>query len=507
MFGKQGYNIKIRGNEDLHGRTQIKLRSDSREATYLRTKLASDIHQRLGIPSISANYVNLYINNEFMGFYILEDTIKKSWIEYIYGDVDTTGLYECGSSGTDLSLKNSAHGCVNENDDVTDNTELIELLTALDNAQSAEDIEDIFDIDLFLTEVAYEYLVGSWDHLLLYGHNFYLYKQPNGKWLYFLTDYDADIGQDTSIGILGPKEITYLTPDKAYFEYYSFDEWAHLPIHIIDILVRKDPTRFENILKNFVSDVFNPAILFPHIDELKEFIRPYVVADKTLNENGKYPGKLFEDVETYSMAKWEANCEFTTIKTLQGSLSYGLKYWILAKYRYVCKNYNMQCDPIYTSDEYKFTVDENVEGTLRDDEWLDWSNEPLPTQTVTEEPPQPTPVETVTEEPPQPTPSPFVPNGQRAELFEMTEGKVPIIRVTIPDDEFTQLKEIASKGFCLHLPDGTVHPINHNGDSANIDWSFMAFAPPGFNPFEQEQFETKNAKMTFELDGYAFYIF
>jgi len=32
----------------------------------------------------------------------------------------------------------------------------------------------------------------------------------------------------------------------------------------------------------------------------------------------------------------------------------------------------------------------------------------------------------------------------------------------------------------------------------------MAFAPPGFNPFEQDQFETKNATMVFELNGYKF---
>jgi len=76
---------------------------------------------------------------------------------------------------------------------------------------------------------------------------------------------------------------------------------------------------FDNILRNLVTEVFNPATLFPHIDKLKEFIRPHVIADKKLNTEGKYPGKLHEEPNDYSLAQWEANCEFTTIRTLQNS--------------------------------------------------------------------------------------------------------------------------------------------------------------------------------------------
>jgi len=203
IFGKSGYNIKIRGKKDLHGRTQIKIRPDAREATFLRTKLASDIHHRLGLPTISANYVTLYINDEYMGFYILEDAIKKSWIEYEYGDEKTTSLYECKSTGNDLSVKVSGRKCTNENDEVTDNSELIELLTVFDNATTVEEIEEVFDVELFLTEMAYEFLAGSWDHFLIYGHNYYLYKPKNDKWKYLITDFDGDFGQDISLGITG----------------------------------------------------------------------------------------------------------------------------------------------------------------------------------------------------------------------------------------------------------------------------------------------------------------
>jgi hypothetical protein len=273
-FGKQGFNFKIRGKDDLYGRTQFRLRPDAREATFLRSKLVCDIHNRLGLPSISANYATLYINDEYMGFYILMDSIKLSWIEYEYNDPESTHLYQCKDLNNNLSVKTSSDGCVNENEEFTDNTEWVEFLTALDNAKSAEDIEDIFDIDQFLTEIAFEYLSGSWDHFLNFGHNFYLYKPKDDKWKFLLYDFDGELGQDVAMGArgigFGQKTTRNNSTD---YPSYSFEDWTK-PRHLIDILILNDSTRFDKILTKFVSEVFNPSTLFPHIDELKKCIRP-----------------------------------------------------------------------------------------------------------------------------------------------------------------------------------------------------------------------------------------
>jgi len=372
-FGKQGYNLKIRGNDELYGRSHFRIRPDAREATLIRSKLVCDIHNRLGLPSISANYITLYINDEYMGIYVLMDAIKVSWIEYVYGEKDTTHLYRCKSTNNNLTVKKSANGCFNDNENVTDNTEWIEFLTRLDAAESAEDIEDIFDIDLFLTEMAYEYLAGSWDHFLNFGHNYYLYKPQNDKWKFLIYDFDAELGQDIALSMrasmgfdINSSNSTTTTNTNTDYPSYSFAEWAK-PRHLLDILIYKDSTRFDNILKKFVSEVFNPATLFPHIDKLKEYIRPYVELDKIPDENGKYPGRINLTAGDYSFAQWDANVEFTTVKSPQGgSRGYGLKYWILAKYRYVCKAYDMECDETYLDENYEYPIDKEVEATGSD---------------------------------------------------------------------------------------------------------------------------------------------
>ncbi|ORX79625.1 hypothetical protein BCR32DRAFT_205379, partial [Anaeromyces robustus] len=374
------------------------IRPDSREATYLRSKLVCDMHNRLGLPSISANYATLYINDEYMGFYILMDSIKLPWIEDVYDDPDSTSLYKCKSTNNHLTVKSSSNGCVNENDEVTDNTEWIEFLTTLDNAKSPEDIEDIFDIDLFLNEMAFEYLSGSWDHYLNFGHNFSLYKPKNDKWKILYYDFDGELGQDTSMG----SGFGRYTNDNTDYPSYSFEEFAAKKTHLLDILIFQNTTRFDNILKNFVTNAFNPTILFPHIDELKEFIRPYVELDKTPDENGKYPGRLNENSGDYSFAEWEANCEFTTVDSSQFDNGYGLKYWILQKYRYVCKTYNMDCDPVYMDENYQYTIDKSVEST-GSKPW-DRPQQQQPQTTTTQQPPeQPEPTTTVDVVPPQPT--------------------------------------------------------------------------------------------------------
>jgi len=359
---KPNFNLKIRGKNDLFGRSQFKLRSDLTEPTFLRSKLTSDIHKKLGLTGILANYATLYINDEYMGLFVLTDAYKLKWVEQVYGEKDSISLYKC--EGAPLNI-DSYNLCSNENDEINDVEKISEewssFMNTILNAESAKDIEDIFEVDHFIKEMAIEYLLGAWDHIQL-GHNYYLYKQPNGKWIYLTYDHDHTFGINLDRIFLGvfivdlPERM-----EKINFDYpnYSFSDWTQKR-HLIDILILNDPTRFNQALKEIVNTVFNPATLFPHIDELKDFIRPYAKKDYTPDENGNYPGRINKlGINPYTFEHWEANSEFTSITTHQYN-AYGIKYWILAKYRYVCKAYDLECDPIYLDENYKFSINESI---------------------------------------------------------------------------------------------------------------------------------------------------
>jgi len=330
-FTKFQYNLKIRDKKDLYGRSQFKLRSDFTDPSILRSKLISDIHNKLGIPSISANYALLYINDEFMGLYVLTDSYKLSWIEKVYGEKNTTSLYKCDSS----FLTKKYCICPNENEDVKDKTEWKEFIHTLDNAESVSDIEDIFDVDQFITEMALEYLLGGWDHINN-QHNYYMFKPKNGKWLYLTYDFDLDLGNSYGVTIE-----------------QDFNNFFHYEFNIVDILIKNDSSRFKAIIKDLITKVFNPGILYPHIDELKDFIRYYVKLDKEIGPLGYAPGRINKNGRDYlyTLEEWEANTEFTKICEF-----YGIKYWILEKYRYVCNEFHIKCDPVYMDSNYKYDV-------------------------------------------------------------------------------------------------------------------------------------------------------
>ncbi|ORX59178.1 hypothetical protein BCR36DRAFT_88991 [Piromyces finnis] len=178
-------------------------------------------------------------------------------------------------------------GCINKNkEELYNNSEWIEFLTAVEKAKSPEDLEDIFEID-FLYEMAIDYLTGAFNHIYNI-HNYYMYKQPNGKWIYLSHDFDYDFG----------KEDTYL--------YSSFDNKADNN-NLTKLFLLTDSTRFEKILKEVVSKVFNPATLYPYIDEIKKYIKPYVILDKIPDTNGNYPGNINTvgvDVN-FSLEQWD----------------------------------------------------------------------------------------------------------------------------------------------------------------------------------------------------------
>jgi len=58
---------------------------------------------------------------------------------------------------------------------------------------------------------------------------------------------------------------------------------------------------------------------------------------------------------TYSLEEWDVYSEFTS-----SEMFYGLKYWILMKYRYLCQTYQWECDPVYTNENYKYYINEEL---------------------------------------------------------------------------------------------------------------------------------------------------
>eukprot|EP00833_Pecoramyces_ruminatium_P006886 jgi/Orpsp1_1/1180918/evm.model.c7180000075122.1 len=231
-----------------------------------------------------------------------------------------------------------------------------------------------------------------------------------------------------------------LMDDRLDFMNYSLESFS-VNRHLLDILVFKDRKRFDAILEEIIVNIFNPSILYPHIDELKELIRPYIEKEKYLINDSYYPGIFNNYINIYDQNSWDVNCEFTSILSLYHEQAYGLKYWILGKYRYICKSLDMVCDPLYIDPSYQYPIDEDY----LFNKYGEYSPNENPTNSISSTISVPTTTDTV-------IPPTIIPEvtlndtffddvkTKRAELFELTDNEIPIFRITIPDEEFKVLK-------------------------------------------------------------------
>ena len=288
---------------------------------------------RMGVPSIQASYARLYMNNEFWGFYVLLDVIKPSWIKQTFkpSTEEITTLYQCKTTGMTMAT-GSDRLCVNANDDIrNDMTLFSEFIRDINNCETAEEVEKILDVDVFLKYMAFEWLIGSFDHLLLNGHNFYFYKrETDGKWLIIEYDFDSTLGVaikpsfwDKKGGNPGPEPILY-----------TFAEWE-MNRPIINVLVHKNQEKFKSIVREVLVSSFNPYLLRPRIAELEEFVAPYVKEDFAPGSNGKYPGRI-------NPSGKQRTPTFTDFENTVDDVY----YWVDTKFAVACENYGFDPDEI-----------------------------------------------------------------------------------------------------------------------------------------------------------------
>lgn len=346
-FTKTGFNVKIEDG-DLFDVKSLRIRATFRDPTIMREKIASDILYKLDIPATNTGYINMEVNGEDLGIYIVTNKIKKDFIKKFFNDKNTSNLYECFPAFSRFENNSIAEQCVNTKDEIADQTDdILAFNEAVNNATSIEDLEKVMDVDNVLLSIAFEFITLSWDHLLSMSHNYFWYKRKDGKWIYLLNDYDETFGQDMSSFIfLFYYDRTYLPDDKllniANLSLRDFEN-DH---KFLKYLIYDDETRFRKAIGTVVKKAFNPKFLYSRIDEIAELIRDDVANSRTLDEktglckgcintvgfNPQWTIDHFD--ECLNDANWRSNEEFVTI-------TYGLKFFIKERFDYICHTYGI----------------------------------------------------------------------------------------------------------------------------------------------------------------------
>jgi len=312
------------------------------DVTHIRSKLAVDLLNKWDIPSIQETYCELFVNDHYYGLYILIDAIKPSWIKSHYDipeEEKVKTLYDCGEIG-DFTPENILL-CKNEEDEYLNYTvPLNNTFPKIYNLTSVSELSEYVDVDTVRKSIISEYLFSSYDHFLISGNNYHLYQQSNGKWQILLHDFDT-IFLSQFEGAIGkaqfniPKHTNVLDYAKV-----KFDDWS-VPGNrkpIVEVLYFNDQKQFKKVLREMLITGFNPDELYPRIDELAQFVAPYVQKDITPDDDDNYPGQVntIGQINRYTMEMfWNA----IDSHDINGNV--GLKKFIQIKFDAVCEHYNL----------------------------------------------------------------------------------------------------------------------------------------------------------------------
>jgi len=391
MFTKQSFKIVYKGEEEISFEPKrLRLKAFPNDATMLREPISLELLQKVGVPTYRGSFARLYINKEYYGLYYYEDSMKKTYIRNLFHSrgkkpdigplfqaIPYKGVYNaslnyiddqvtsypnwnqtwnCKINGTDYGSKDESF------------TKLIDLMkkinqTDFENPTEHEllrDVYDIFELDIYIRLLAMDYLLGRFHGYWRNPSNFLIYYHPALKrYVFFPIDYTSSLG--------------YKYVENNYTYETSINVWR-LPKDLNDPLlniIMNIPYfkgLFKSSLKLIIVNLFNPEILNPFIDSLKELIKfdlemerkrkPYhsktsvieeVEINQTKVENVKEDANGFPSnstIDTTIIIKknttitlidpnWTFEKSITAINDNVSDIGYGIKEWINKRYEFV----------------------------------------------------------------------------------------------------------------------------------------------------------------------------
>ena len=218
---KNPLNIKldyVNNGQSIDGYNVLKLSNGFRDPSFVREVLTYEIAREY-MPSSKATYANVYINGSLIGLYTCVQSIDNDFTnEHFYErkgpffKSENTGVSVLGCMGplgileyySDTNCYQRAY----EMESTNDWTELGNFLDTLNNHFT--EIETVMDIDRALWMMAFENLTVCLDGPInSIPHNFYLFKDNNGRFSPLLWDMNMAFGTFTN-GLPIPVTNAYL---------------------------------------------------------------------------------------------------------------------------------------------------------------------------------------------------------------------------------------------------------------------------------------------------------
>ena len=293
--GHVRYGLKIEFDHfdrgvTFHGLDKLSLDASFQDNSYLKTYVALDMMDYLGVPTPEASYVAVSVNGEPWGLYLAVEDPEDAFAERLFGEghgmlykPDYRSLSEENADvalryvGDDPALYDNIFRMARFDVTTDDQRELVDALRTL---ASGEDLESAVDVEEVLRYFAVQSFVVNLDSYLgKTGHNYLLYVE-DGRLQMLPWDYNLAFGTYA----LGRPE---LADDATTHVNQPIDTPApgevmlKRPLYHNLMLVDAYHARYRELLDELVAGYFESGRFEAELARTAQMISPYVAVDPT----------------------------------------------------------------------------------------------------------------------------------------------------------------------------------------------------------------------------------
>ncbi len=293
---KKPFRIKL--NEFVKGQKIDKMASFSlsngwNDPSFIREKAYYELADKAGLPAARSNFAALYVNDEYLGLYILGEVVNGDFLDNHFAKADSGGnLYKADEPGANLAYLGDDPVAYQQtfskesNEEENDWSDLVELARVFGQTPASElpsKLNNLIDVDSFLTALALDNLTVNTDSYVGMAQNYYLYRRSSDrKWVWIPWDPSlafGALGQGSNTAL--PLEWVQSTSGRpgggGGFPGGIGGEGRPIATKLWEIPEYKQ--RYREIYQRLVDQVLIPTQLIGRMNALRELIWPWVEKD------------------------------------------------------------------------------------------------------------------------------------------------------------------------------------------------------------------------------------
>ncbi len=302
---KLPWNIDINYYDDdqrLMGYPKLKLANARFDPSFVREMSAYHIYRNY-LPSGESNFIDVYVDDEFLGVYVNTESVDKNFLKKHFGNSNGV-LFKCDPSsqfgedngnftsnlvylGPDTSAYQTHYTLKSDHGWAS----MVELCRVLE--ESPEELPNVLNIDRVLWAFAVNMVVSNLDtYNGLFRHNYYLYQHEDGLF--------QMIPWDLSMSYISLFLIFTWNPDQLY-EYDPFNGYGSVNTPLVRRLISDPQSLYGKIyaahIRTILEEQMDPQILKATLDEYQDLIRSSVFQDSyKLFPNGEFSNNVTNDL-------------------------------------------------------------------------------------------------------------------------------------------------------------------------------------------------------------------